>query len=82
MGEVYLSSILTCVQEMGSKMRSNGTVSALQQLQQKSSPLVIFSMGGRNTHQKAPVTESKSCKDLMHSNFDKVLCLWVKYVTA
>ena len=82
MGEVYLSSILTCVQEMGSKMRSNGTVSALQQLQQKSSPLVIFSMGGRNTHQKAPVTESKSCKDLMHSNFDKVLCLWVKCVTT
>ena len=77
-----LNSILTCVQEMGSKIRSNGTVSALQQLQQKSSPLVIFSMGGRNTHQKAPVTESKSCKDLMHSNFDKVLCLWVKCVTT
>ncbi|KAK7093536.1 serine/threonine-protein kinase mTOR-like isoform X2 [Littorina saxatilis] len=58
--------------EMGSKMRANGTVSALQQLQQKSSPLVIFSQGGRNIHQKAPVTESKSCKDLMSNNFDKV----------
>ncbi|KAL8588022.1 hypothetical protein ACOMHN_026139 [Nucella lapillus] len=58
--------------EMGSKMRSNGTVSALQQLQQKSSPLAIFSSGGKNTSQKAPVSESRCCRDLMQANFDKV----------
>ena len=60
------------LQDMGAKMRSNGTVSALQQLQQKSSPLVIFSNGGRSRSMKAPASESKSCKDLMQSNFDKV----------
>ncbi|XP_076451616.1 serine/threonine-protein kinase mTOR-like isoform X2 [Babylonia areolata] len=58
--------------DMGSKMRSNGTVSALQQLQQKSSPLAIFSSGGKNSSHKAPVSESKCCRDLMQSNFDKV----------
>lgn len=65
--------------EMGSKSRSNGSMSTLQQLQQKSTPLVIFGLGGRNMHQKAPVYESKTCKDLMSSNFDKVCEYMMRY---
>ncbi|XP_069105224.1 uncharacterized protein [Argopecten irradians] len=47
-------------------------VIALQQLQQKSSPLTNFGMGSRQVPQKIPFFESHSCKELMTTNFDKV----------
>ncbi|XP_060066726.1 serine/threonine-protein kinase mTOR-like [Ylistrum balloti] len=58
-----------------SKHKSQGNVIALQQLQQKSSPLTNFGMGSRQVPQKIPFFESHSCKDLMTANFDKVCTL-------
>ncbi|PVD35573.1 hypothetical protein C0Q70_02536 [Pomacea canaliculata] len=69
--------------DLGShKSRGNSTVSALQQLQQKSSPLIVFGLGGRSFQERPAPTESKACKDLMNQHFDKVCNMMLRYRTS
>ncbi|XP_064598762.1 serine/threonine-protein kinase mTOR-like [Liolophura sinensis] len=49
-----------------------GNVSALQQLQNKLSPLSNFGLSARPLQSKATFFESRTCKELMSSHFEKV----------
>ncbi|XP_059160425.1 serine/threonine-protein kinase mTOR-like [Physella acuta] len=68
--------------EVGSKTRGHASVSALQQIQQKASPLYIFCPGARESQQKIPLFESKTCKDLMNGNFDRICNLMLNHRTS
>ncbi|XP_048250308.1 serine/threonine-protein kinase mTOR-like isoform X1 [Haliotis rufescens] len=70
------------VKELSSKSKPQGSISALQQLQQKMSPLMIFGLGGRPAQQKPTFFESHTCKDLMSANFDNVCHLILKHRTS
>ncbi|XP_041377661.1 serine/threonine-protein kinase mTOR-like isoform X2 [Gigantopelta aegis] len=67
------------VKELSSKSKSHGSISTLQQLQHKLSPLTIFGLGGRTFHQKPMIFESRTCKELMTVHFDKVCNLILKH---
>ncbi|KAH9523104.1 hypothetical protein Btru_065813 [Bulinus truncatus] len=65
--------------EVGNKTRGLAAVSPLQQIQQKSSPLYVFCPGARESQQKIPLFESKTCKDLMNGNFDRICNLMLTH---
>lgn len=62
------------MKDLTTRGRAHSGVSALQQIQQKSSPLYAFFPGAKDSPQKTPTPlfESKTCKDLMTGNFDRV----------
>ncbi|XP_035824600.1 serine/threonine-protein kinase mTOR isoform X2 [Aplysia californica] len=68
--------------EFGSKSKVHASVSALQQIQQKSSSLYAFCPGARESQQKIPLYESKTCKDLMTGNFDRICNLMLAHRTS
>nr|FAA04053.1 TPA: mechanistic target of rapamycin [Lymnaea stagnalis] len=68
--------------EVGNKTKGHTSVSALQQIQQKSSPLYVFCPGARESQQKIPLFESKTCKDLMNGNFDRICNLMLAHRTS
>ncbi|BFZ23557.1 hypothetical protein BsWGS_26596 [Bradybaena similaris] len=70
--------------DVATRSRSNGGVSTLQQIQQKSSPLYAFFPGAKDPPQKIPVPliESKTCKDLMNGNFDRICNLMLAHRTT
>ncbi|KAK0063750.1 serine/threonine-protein kinase mTOR-like isoform X1 [Biomphalaria pfeifferi] len=68
--------------DINSKTRGHTGVSPLQQIQQKSSPLYVFCPGARESQQKIPLFESKTCKDLMNGNFDRICNLMLNHRTS
>lgn len=65
-----------------SRNKMQGSLLALQQFQQKSSPLSSFNLGGRQIARKPTLFESRFCKELMAQNFDKVMLLFRRHVFA
>ncbi|GFS18339.1 serine/threonine-protein kinase mTOR [Elysia marginata] len=68
--------------DVGNRSRGLSSVSALQQIQQKSSPLYAFCPGAKDSQQKIPPFESKTCKDLMTGNFDRICNLMLAHRTS
>ncbi|GFN76929.1 mechanistic target of rapamycin (serine/threonine kinase) [Plakobranchus ocellatus] len=68
--------------DVGNRTRSLNCVSALQQIQQKSSPLYVFCPGAKDSQQKIPPFESKTCKDLMMGSFDRICNLMLAHRTS
>ena len=78
LGNTYFYNIL---QEMH-RHKSMGSVMALQQLQNKSSPLSIFGLGPNQMIYKNVLYESKSCKELISKNYEKVCYVGTCYCLA
>ena len=57
-------------QEYSKTNKLQGSLMALQQFKQKSSPVCTFS--SRQLQRKPTLFESRFCKELMTKNFDKV----------
>ena len=55
-----------------SRNKMQGSLVALQQLQQKSSPLSGFGLAGRQLQRKPTLFESRFCKELLNEHFEKV----------
>ncbi|KAL3862460.1 hypothetical protein ACJMK2_008424 [Sinanodonta woodiana] len=62
-----------------SRTKPQGSVVALQQLQEKSSPLSSFGLGARQFERKTTFFESRLCKDLITANFDMVCSLIMRH---
>ncbi|XP_071144772.1 serine/threonine-protein kinase mTOR-like isoform X1 [Mytilus edulis] len=59
--------------------KSMGSVMALQQLQNKSSPLTSFGLGHNQMAHKNILYESRSCKELITKNYEKICSLILRH---